>query len=172
MSKRNEGENRSSSSSSKQTLSPKRNRRSSSTVMEVSKQYEALSLEQFKQIMEKLSRLDNQMQEHFGNLTSEISILRHEMKQELGVKKSLRDVRKSNVRLLPGQTKFFSLRVLMDPTNRLLMFFLIYLFILASYLSVCVVNIYFFSLVIQISCILETSLRFSIAFISIHELSL
>jgi len=36
------------------------------------------------------------MQEHFGNLTSEISILRHEMKQELdGVKKSLRDVEKS-----------------------------------------------------------------------------
>ena len=48
--------------------------------MEDSKQSEALSLEQFKQIMDKLSRLDNQMQEHFGNLTSEISILRHEMK--------------------------------------------------------------------------------------------
>ena len=64
--------------------------------MEDSKQSEALSLEQFKQIMDKLSRLDNQMQEHFGNLTSEISILRHEMKQELdGVKKSLRDVEKS-----------------------------------------------------------------------------
>lgn len=29
------------------------------------KQSEALSLEQFKQIMDKLSRLDNQMQEHF-----------------------------------------------------------------------------------------------------------
>ena len=64
--------------------------------MEDSKQSEALSLEQFKQIMDKLSRLDNQMQEHFGNLTSEISILRHEMKQELdGLKKSLRDVEKS-----------------------------------------------------------------------------
>ena len=64
--------------------------------MEDSKQSEALGLEQFKQIMDKLSRLDNQMQEHFGNLTSEISILRHEMKQELdGVKKSLRDVEKS-----------------------------------------------------------------------------
>ena len=64
--------------------------------MEDTKQSEALSLEQFKQIMDKLSRLDNQMQEHFGNLTSEISILRHEMKQELdGVKKSLRDVEKS-----------------------------------------------------------------------------
>lgn len=57
---------------------------------------EAISLEQFKQVMDKLSRLDNQVQEHFGNLTSEISILRHEMKQELdGVKKSLRDVEKS-----------------------------------------------------------------------------
>ena len=64
--------------------------------MEDSKQSEALSLEQFNQIMDKLSRLDTQMQEHFGNLTSEISILRHEMKQELdGVKKSLRDVEKS-----------------------------------------------------------------------------
>ena len=64
--------------------------------MEESKQSEALNLVQFKQIMDKLSRLDNQMQEHFGNLTSEISILRHEMKQKLdGVKKSLKDVEKS-----------------------------------------------------------------------------
>ena len=88
MSKRNERENRSSSSSSQQTPSPKRNRRPSSTLMEDSKQSEALSLEQFKQIMDKLSRLDNQMQEHVGNLTSEISILRQELD---GVKKSLRD---------------------------------------------------------------------------------
>ena len=35
--------------------------RSSSTVMEDSKQSEAFSLEQFKQIMGKLFRLDNQM---------------------------------------------------------------------------------------------------------------
>ena len=64
--------------------------------MEDSKQSEALSLEQFKQIMDKPSRLDNQMQEHFGNLTSEISTLRYEMKQELdGVKRSLRDVEKA-----------------------------------------------------------------------------
>ena len=64
--------------------------------MEDSKQSETLSLEQFKQIMDKLSRVDNQMQEYFGNLTSEISILRHEMKQEFdGVKKSLRDVEKA-----------------------------------------------------------------------------
>ena len=96
MSKRNERENILSSSSSQQTPSPKRNRRSSNAVMEDSKQSEALSLEQFKQIMDKFSRLDNQMQEHFGNLTSEISVLRHEMKQELDcVKKSLGDVEKS-----------------------------------------------------------------------------
>ena len=64
--------------------------------MKDSKQSEAFSLEQFKQIMDKRSRLENQMQEHFENLTSEISILRHEMKQKLdGVKKSLKDVEKS-----------------------------------------------------------------------------
>ena len=46
--------------------------------------------------MDKLSRLDNQMQEHFGNLTTDQPILGHEMKQELdGVKKSLRHVEKS-----------------------------------------------------------------------------
>ena len=62
-------------------------------MVEDSKQSEAPSLKQFKQIMDKLSLLDTQMQEHFGNLTSKISILRDEMKQELdGVKKSLRDV--------------------------------------------------------------------------------
>ena len=38
----------------------------------------------------------------------------------------------------------------MDPTNELLMFRLIYLFILASYLSVFGGNIYFLCLVIQI----------------------
>ena len=96
MSKRNERENRSLSSSSQQTPSPRRIRRSSSAVMEDRKPSEALSLERFKQIVDKLSRLDNQMQENLGNLTSEISILRHEMKQELnGTKKSLRDVQKS-----------------------------------------------------------------------------
>ena len=96
MSERNERENRSSSSSSQQTPSPRRNRRSGSAVMEDRKLSEALSLERFKQIVDKLSRLDNQMQEHLGNLTSGISVLRHEMKQELnGAKKSLRDVEKS-----------------------------------------------------------------------------
>ena len=96
MSKRNERENKSSSWSSQQTPSPRRNRRSSGTVMKDSKQSEALSLEHFNQIMEKFSCLDNQMQKYFGNLTSEISTLRHEMKQELeGVKASLRAVQKS-----------------------------------------------------------------------------
>ena len=52
------------------------------------KQSEALSLEQFKQIMDKLSRLDNQMKEHFENLRSEILTFTHEMKQELGGVKS------------------------------------------------------------------------------------
>ena len=48
----------------------------------------------------------------------------------------------------------------------------IYLFLLASYPYVFGGNIYFLFLVIQISCILETYLRFSIAlFISIHKLS-
>lgn len=96
MSKRNERENRLSSSSSQEPPSPKRNRRSNSAAMEDKEQAEALSAEHFKQIMDKLSRLDNQMEEHFGNLTSEISILRCEMKQELeGVKMSLRAVEKS-----------------------------------------------------------------------------
>ena len=46
--------------------------------------------------MDKLSSLDNQMEEHSGNLTSEISILSCEMKQELkSVKTSLRTVEKS-----------------------------------------------------------------------------
>ena len=77
----------------------------------------------------------------------------------------------ADVRLLPV-SDYVLLRFLMDPTNGLLIFCFIYLFILASYLSVFGGNIYFLCLVTQISCILETSLRFSIAlFISIHKLS-
>ena len=53
------------------------------------KQSEVLSLEQFKQIMDKLSRLDNQMQEYFENLRSEILTLTHVMKEELDGVKSL-----------------------------------------------------------------------------------
>ena len=71
--------------------------------MEDSKQSEALSLEQFKQIMDKLSRLDNQMQDKrdhsllcksmLETWQSEISILRHEMKQELdGVNNNVNNV--------------------------------------------------------------------------------
>ena len=55
----------------------------------------------------------------------------------------------------------------MDPTNGLLMFCLIYLYILASYLSVFG-SIYFFCLVIPISCILETSLHFFNYFVYKH----
>ena len=40
--------------------------------MKDKEQAEALSAEHFKQIMDKLSCLDNQMEEHFGNLTSEV----------------------------------------------------------------------------------------------------
>ena len=55
----------------------------------------------------------------------------------------------------------------MDPTNGLLMFCLIYLYILASYLFVFG-NIFFFCLVIQISCILKTSVRFFNCFVYKH----
>ena len=34
-------------------------------------------------IMEKLSYLDNRIEEHFGGLKSDISILRHELKEEI-----------------------------------------------------------------------------------------
>ena len=34
-------------------------------------------------IMEKLSYLDNRIKEHFGGLKSDISILRHELKEEI-----------------------------------------------------------------------------------------
>ena len=41
-------------------------------------------------IMEKLSYLDNRIEELFGGLKSDISILRHELKEEIeGVKSTL-----------------------------------------------------------------------------------
>ena len=41
-------------------------------------------------IMEKLSYLDNRIEEHFGGLKSDISILSHELKEEMeGVKSTL-----------------------------------------------------------------------------------
>ena len=47
-------------------------------------------------IMEKLSYLDNRIEEHFGGLKSDISILRHELKEEIeGVKSTLTEVEKS-----------------------------------------------------------------------------
>ena len=52
-----------------------------------------LSLER---IMEKLSYLDNRIEEHFGGLKSDISILRHEIQEEIeGVKSTLTCVEKS-----------------------------------------------------------------------------
>ena len=51
-------------------------------------------------------------------------------------------------------------------------FCLIYLFILVSYLSVYGGNICFLCLVIQISCILEISPRFSIALLNVESLDL
>ena len=47
-------------------------------------------------IMEKLSYLDNRIEDHFGGLKSDISILRHELKEEIeGVKSTLTGVEKS-----------------------------------------------------------------------------
>ena len=47
-------------------------------------------------IMDKLSYLDNRIEEHFGGLKSDISILRHELKEEIeGVKSTLTEVEKS-----------------------------------------------------------------------------
>ncbi|KAK2564648.1 hypothetical protein P5673_012128 [Acropora cervicornis] len=46
--------------------------------------------------MEKLSYLDNRIEEHFGGLKSDISILRHELKEEIeGVKSTLTEIEKS-----------------------------------------------------------------------------
>ena len=45
-------------------------------------------------IMEKPSYLDNRIEEHFGGLKSDISILRHKLKEEIeGVKGTLTEVR-------------------------------------------------------------------------------
>ena len=47
-------------------------------------------------IIEKLSYLDNRIEEHFGGLKSDISMLRHEIKEEIeGVKSTLTGVEKS-----------------------------------------------------------------------------
>ena len=47
-------------------------------------------------IMEKLSYLDNRIEEHFGGLKSDISILRHELKEEIeGVKSISTGVQKA-----------------------------------------------------------------------------
>ena len=47
-------------------------------------------------IMEKLSYLDNRIEEHFGGLNSDISILSHKLKEEIkGIKSTLTEVEKS-----------------------------------------------------------------------------
>ena len=46
-------------------------------------------------IMEKLSHLDNRIEEHFGGLKSDISILRHEQEEIEGVNSTLTGVEKS-----------------------------------------------------------------------------
>ena len=98
MSKRNQ---RSSSSSSTQSRpSPKRNKLLGATP---DGDTESCSMDKtpddrpsLERIMEKLSYLDNRIEEHFGGLKSDISILRHELKEEIeGVKSTLTGVEKS-----------------------------------------------------------------------------
>ena len=97
MSKRNQ---RSSSSSSTQSRpSPKRKKNSSERHPmkirnpAVKKHDDHPSLEP---IMEKLSYLDSKAKGHFGRLKSDISIVRHELEEEIeGVKSTLTEVEKS-----------------------------------------------------------------------------
>ena len=98
MSKRNQ---RSSSSSSTQSRpSPKRNKLLGETA---EGNTESCSMDKtpddrpsLERIMEKLSYLDNRIEDHFGGLKSDISILRHELKEEIeGVKSTLTGVEKS-----------------------------------------------------------------------------
>ena len=98
MSKRNK---RSSSSSSTQSRpSPKRNKLLGATA---EGNTESCSMDNtpddrpsLERIMEKLSYLDNRIEEHFGGLKSDISILRHELKEDIeGVKSTLTGVEKS-----------------------------------------------------------------------------
>ena len=47
-------------------------------------------------IMEKLSYLENTIEEHFGGVKSDISILKHELKEEIeGIKSTLTGAEKS-----------------------------------------------------------------------------
>ena len=48
-------------------------------------------------IMDKLSYLENRIEEHFGGLKSDISSLRHELKEEIeNVRSTMKDVEKSD----------------------------------------------------------------------------
>ena len=91
MFKRSAREARTSSSSS-HSLSPKRNRaRFSSGEMEANEENVSL-----KQSLDKLARMEDRIEEHFGSLKSEISRLSAEFKEEVeNIKPNLREVEKS-----------------------------------------------------------------------------
>ena len=92
MSKRSAREARTSSSSSHSLPSPKRNRaRFSSDEMEANEENVSL-----KQILDKLARMEDRIEEHFGSLKSEISRLSAEFKEEVeNIKTNLKEVEKS-----------------------------------------------------------------------------
>lgn len=76
--------------------SPKRNRLQSDEMGLGEQNGESPGLDTFQQILDKLSNMDMRMEEHFGSLKSEISCLRHELREEIeGVKNTLHDVEKS-----------------------------------------------------------------------------
>ena len=92
MSKRSVRKARTSSLSSQSQPSPKRNRfRLSSDEMEAGEECESGS----QTILDKLSILEERMEEHFGSLRSEISRLSAEVKQEVeGINDTLKEVEK------------------------------------------------------------------------------
>ena len=98
MSKRKQRSSRSSSTHSRP--SPKRNKLLGATA---EGNTESCSMDKtpndrpsLERIMEKLSYLDNRIEEHFGGLKSDLSILRHELKEEIeGVKGTLTGLEKS-----------------------------------------------------------------------------
>lgn len=79
--------------------SPKRNKLQSDETDEMGfgeQNGESPGLDSFQQILDKLTNMDKRMEEHFGSLKSEISCLRHELREEIeGVKNTLHDVEKS-----------------------------------------------------------------------------
>ena len=92
MSKRSVRETRTSSSSSHSLPSPKRNRaRFSSDEMEANEENVSL-----KQILDKLPRMEDRIEEHLVSLKSEISRLSAKFKEEVeNIKTNLKEVEKS-----------------------------------------------------------------------------